>query len=171
MRRGLHLPRSTAGVGCVWTLAVLAAVTLAHGVSYAQTPEATSSNWGLEKSELTSTPEYAKSKAICRRLGGLEPPERDEPTPAQTRALKCCSSEKLYYGEGGRPDYVKARLCAFIDADGAADDNVFGGSTILMQVYANGLGSRATWTSPPPTPARSTARRRRSTDGCSTSRR
>ena len=134
--RGLRLSRTTAGVECVWTLAVLAAAVLAPGVLLAQTPDATSSNWGTEKSELTSTPEYAKSKAICRRLGDLEPPERDEPTPAQTKALKGCSSEKLYYGEGARPDYVRARLCAFTDSGG----DVFSGSTILMQIYANGLG-------------------------------
>lgn len=137
---GLQLCRSMAGVGCVWTLAVLAAAMLVPGAPYAQTPDAASSNWGTEKSELTSTPEYAKSKAICRRLGDLEPPERDEPTPAQTKALKGCSSETLYYGEGARPDYVKARLCAFTEADGGVDDNIFSGSTILMQVYANGLG-------------------------------
>ena len=96
-------------------------------------------NWGAEHSELTSGPQYAKSKAICRRLGDPNPPAADLPTPAEARALKSCSSGGLYYGEGMKPDYRKARLCAFVEAAGA-DDKVFGGSTILMQIYANGLG-------------------------------
>jgi uncharacterized protein YecT (DUF1311 family) len=96
-------------------------------------------NWGNDKSADTAGPEYAKSKAICRRLGDLDPPDVDRPTAAQRRALKGCDSEKLYYGEGSKPDFTKARQCAFVEADGA-DDQVFGGSTILMQIYANGLG-------------------------------
>lgn len=96
-------------------------------------------NWGQERSALTTGPQYAKSKAICRRLGDLDPPQSDQPTAAQRRALTGCNSEKLYYGEGSKPDYVRARQCAFIEAEGA-DDSIFGGSTILMQLYANGLG-------------------------------
>ncbi|HUE11755.1 MAG TPA: lysozyme inhibitor LprI family protein [Steroidobacteraceae bacterium] len=92
-----------------------------------------------EASELTSAPEFAESKAICLRLGGPKPPPADRPTPAQVQALKGCSSEKLYYGVGSQRDYVKARMCAFIEAD-RADDEVFSGRAILMQLYANGLG-------------------------------
>ena len=108
---------------------------MAAGSGFAQSPSST--DWGTEHSALTSTPEFAKSKAICRRLSDLAPPAHDQPSSAQTEALRGCSSEKLYYGEGVRPDYVKARLCAFTEADG---DDVFSGPTILMQVYANGLG-------------------------------
>jgi len=79
------------------------------------------------------------TKEICGRLGEPKPPPADRPTLAQAKELNGCSSEKLYYGIGSKPDYVKARMCAFIEADGAADE-VFGGSTILMQLYANGLG-------------------------------
>jgi hypothetical protein len=98
-------------------------------------------NWGDEHSALTAGPQYAKSKAICRLLGDLDPPQADRPTPAQSKALNGCDSEKLYYGDGGKPDYGKARQCAFVEANGA-DDQIFGGSAILMQVYANGLVSR-----------------------------
>ncbi len=45
----------------------------------------------------------------------------------------------MYYGQGLKADFRKARLCALIEA-GDADNQVFGGSTILMQIYANGLG-------------------------------
>ena len=96
-------------------------------------------NWADEKSPAQFAREYAPSKALCRKLGDREPPAADRPTPAQSRALKDCSSEALYYGQGMKPDYAKARLCAFVEDD-AAKGEVFGGSTILMQLYANGLG-------------------------------
>ena len=84
------------------------------------------------------------SAAVCRKLEGREPPTADRPTPAQARTLKGCDSEALYYGEKGPPDYAKARLCAFReDADGkgtSSTEGVFAGQTILMQIYANGLG-------------------------------
>lgn len=95
-------------------------------------------SWG-DADEWSKDPQFAPSKAICRRLGAPRPPARDLPTPAQARALKGCDSEKLYYGHGAKPDYVRARHCAMIEAQGS-DDLAFGGSTILMQVYANGLG-------------------------------
>ena len=116
-------------------LAFVLGLGMATGTAFAQPPSST--DWGTEHSALTSTPEFAKSKALCRLLSDLEPPERDRPSPAQVAALRGCSSEKLYYGEGVRPDYVRARLCAFTESDG---DDVFSGPTILMQVYANGLG-------------------------------
>jgi len=96
-------------------------------------------NWGTERSEYTSGAEYDKSKAICRALGAPVAPPADMPTPAQRAALSDCRSEPLYYGEGRAIDYEDARLCAFVEAEG--DDNqTFAGSTILMQIYANGLG-------------------------------
>ena len=96
-------------------------------------------NWGTERSELISGADYDKSKGICRALGVPVAPAGDMPTPAQRAALGECRSEPLYYGEGKAVDYDAARLCAFGEAQGA-DDQTFGGSTILMQIYANGLG-------------------------------
>ncbi len=80
-----------------------------------------------------------KSAAICKALEDREAPAADRPTPAQIRSLKDCDSEALYYGEKGPPDFTRARLCAFQDDDGSAA-GVFSGPTILMQLYANGLG-------------------------------
>lgn len=94
-------------------------------------------NWGADTDSYTQGREFAGSKAVCRRLGAPRPPPADLPTPAQRPGLKGCDAETLYYGEGARPDYVRARQCAFTQP---ADDEVFGGATILMQVYANGLG-------------------------------
>ena len=86
----------------------------------------------------------APSIAICRTLGGCEPPAADRPTAAQIRTLKSCTAEALYYGETGPADFTRARLCAFQeDGDGkgtSRTDGVFTGRTILMQLYANGLG-------------------------------
>ncbi len=115
--------------------ALLAALAL-----LAAPPQHPVENWADEHSQLTSGPQYARSKATCRRLGEPHAPAADQPTPAQARALKGCDSEKLYYGQGARPDYARARQCAFVDVDTTDDTEVFGGSTILMQVYANGLG-------------------------------
>ena len=96
-------------------------------------------NWGTERSKYTSGTEYDESKAICRALGAPVAPPGDMPTPAQRAALSDCRSEPPYYGEGRTVDYNDARLCAFVEAEGG-DDRTFGGSTILMQIYANGLG-------------------------------
>jgi len=93
-------------------------------------------------SAATSTaaaPAEGASAAICRELAGREAPDADRPTPAQLRALKGCDSESLYYGEKSAPDFSRARLCAFQEDDAAAE-GVFAGPTILMQLYANGLG-------------------------------
>ena len=91
-----------------------------------------------------AAPAEPSSAAVCRKLEGREAPAADRPTPAQLRALKGCDSEALYYGEKGPPDYAKARLCAFREAaDGkgtSSTEAVFSGQTILMQLYANGLG-------------------------------
>lgn len=95
-------------------------------------------DWG-RPDEFSS--DYVESKAICHKLGTPVVPLADRPTPAQMLKLKGCSSEKLYYGEGVKPDYVKARHCAFVETQGE-DDQPFAGSTILMQLYANGLGVR-----------------------------
>jgi hypothetical protein len=77
--------------------------------------------------------------AVCQAVGGREAPAADRPTPTQLRILKGCDSEALYYGEKGPPDFTRARLCAFQDDDTSAA-GVFSGPTILMQLYANGLG-------------------------------
>jgi uncharacterized protein YecT (DUF1311 family) len=83
----------------------------------------------------------ASIKAACHRIGQPRPPAADRPSPAQIKALKGCDAEALYYGEGMAVDYVKARQCAFAQATAGQNDvPVFGGETMLMQIYANGHG-------------------------------
>jgi len=113
----------------VLILAVLAGTA---GAAIAALPRQQGSNPNLE----SATDE---TQATCRRLGTPRIPAADKPNAAERAALKGCDSEKLYYGFGAKPDYLKARQCAVIEAEGA-DAEVFGGSTILMQVYANGYG-------------------------------
>jgi uncharacterized protein YecT (DUF1311 family) len=82
----------------------------------------------------------ARIKAICHRIGAPKPPAADRPTPAQVAALKGCNAEKLYYGEGIKPDYAKARQCAFAQIQNGEGDRSFSGEAMLMQLYANGFG-------------------------------
>lgn len=119
------------------TIVVVAALAAVAGAAMAAGQD--TSNWGNTKDEWASDASFAESKAACRRVGEPRIPVADRPTAAETSALKGCDSEKLYYGEGVPVDYVKARKCAIIEADGA-DDQLFAGSTILMQIYANGYG-------------------------------
>ena len=98
-------------------------------------------DWGDANDELTNSPEFDSSKALCRSVRDREPPAADRPTPAQARALRGCDSEALYYGIGRPADPVRARQCAFLEADGASD-TVFSGRTMLMTIYANGVGAR-----------------------------
>ena len=70
------------------------------------------------------------------------PPVADMPTATQRKELKGCESEKFYYGIGVPKDPVKARLCAYMERDGDGNGaySYFGGSSILMMLYANGAG-------------------------------
>ena len=84
---------------------------------------------------------YEESKALCRAVRDREPPRSDRRDPATAAALAGCDSEALYYGIGRTADPVKARQCAFLERD-AGDSTVIGGSTMLMTIYANGIGAR-----------------------------
>lgn len=98
-------------------------------------------DWGDANDEWSSSPGYAESKALCRKLRNKEPPAPDRPSPAVAAALKGCSSEALYYGIGMAPDPVGARQCAFLET-GRDDAGVFSGRTMLMTIYANGVGAK-----------------------------
>lgn len=96
-------------------------------------------DWGDSKDQWASSAEFETSKAICRALRRHEPPESDRPDPATARSLKGCDSEALYYGIGMAADPVRARQCAFLEAE-SDDGGVFSGRTMLMTAYANGQG-------------------------------
>ena len=103
-------------------------------------------NWGDDHESFTQGPEFAASKATCRRLRGLTPPASDRPDAATAAALgKSCNAEALYYGIGMPADPVKARQCALIEEDAGKaspyDAGRFGGTAMLMTIYANGVGA------------------------------
>lgn len=75
----------------------------------------------------------------CTALAKLAAPAADQPDAAARERLKDCDSESLYYADGGKPDFVQARLCAFVERD-KGNELVFGGSGVLMMIYANGEG-------------------------------
>ncbi len=75
----------------------------------------------------------------CAQVADSRFPAADRPSAAQAAALKGCDAEALYYGIGVPADRVAARACAFAQLD-AGDDEVFGGSNVLMMIYANGRG-------------------------------
>ena len=63
-------------------------------------------------------------------------PGADQPDAKARARLEGCDSESLYYGAGR--DDVDARLCAYLERD--TGGLVFGGSAMLMMLYANGRG-------------------------------
>ncbi|WP_082554759.1 lysozyme inhibitor LprI family protein [Caulobacter sp. Root1455] len=88
-------------------------------------------------------PEFATSRAICRRFKTLAVPASDMPDPATAATLKGCSSEALYYGIGVKRDPVKARQCAILELNDPDNrDGVFSGTGMLMTIYATGFGAK-----------------------------
>ncbi len=78
---------------------------------------------------------------ICERVKYTPFPAEDRPHPAAIRVLGKCSSDDLYYGFGRPADPEKARQCAYVEMENG-DALVFGGSSILMTIYANGVGAK-----------------------------
>ena len=81
------------------------------------------------------------SKAICSSLKGLSRAAGGQARRAAAAALKGCSSEALYFGIGTSPDPVRARQCAYLERTSRADTGGFSGNTMLMIIYANGVGA------------------------------
>jgi uncharacterized protein YecT (DUF1311 family) len=101
---------------------------------------AAAANWADDETSFPGQ-DYAQSKAICRGLKDLSPPPADRPDRAAAAALTGCSSEALYYGIGVSPDPIRARQCAFVERASGADRTGLGGNTMLMTIYANGVGA------------------------------
>ena len=75
----------------------------------------------------------------CDRVNSIEPPAEERSDAHASHRLVGCASEDLYYGIGIPRHYVQARQCAFLERN-RGDELVFGGSAILMMIYANGRG-------------------------------
>jgi uncharacterized protein YecT (DUF1311 family) len=79
-------------------------------------------------------------EAACRRVEAVSVPPNHRPDARTAATLAGCQSEALYYGIGKPPDPERARQCAYLELD-AGDQLVFGGSAMLMTIYANGVGA------------------------------
>jgi len=58
-------------------------------------------------------------------------------------AMPGCNASVLYYGADGSTrgsDFTAARKCAYAQREANATDDPFGGSSMLMMIYANGRG-------------------------------
>lgn len=77
--------------------------------------------------------------AVCKEAEKTPFPPKDRPNPEEAKKLQNCSSRDFYYGFDKPADPVLARKCAYREMDDG-DDLVFGGSSILMMIYANGKG-------------------------------
>ena len=75
----------------------------------------------------------------CLRSATLPIPPADLPSAAQAARLMSCNSEALYYGFAGKPNYVRARKCAYLER-AAGNRFPVASSAILSMIYANGLG-------------------------------
>jgi len=80
-------------------------------------------------------------EAVCAQVKDLAIPPSDKPSAGEAKSLEGCSSEDLYYSISRAADPEKARLCAYIEFD-QGDEKVFGGSSMLMTIYANGRGGK-----------------------------
>ncbi len=76
---------------------------------------------------------------ICSQVKNTPLPLADQPKSEALATLKGCDAEALYYGIHQSPDDEKARWCAYSQLK-SGNQNMFGGDSILMMIYANGEG-------------------------------
>ena len=76
----------------------------------------------------------------CTQWDKIEIPPADLPTQQDRQTLASCYSDDLYFGFHGPADLVKARKCAYLEREGG-NAPIFGGSGLLMMIYANGKGA------------------------------
>jgi hypothetical protein len=123
-----------AGVGCATT----------HTASMPEDPLLTRSAapW-LPWYDSTTDSSFARASSgardTCHRSESIQIPRADLPATADLLRLASCDSKTLYYGFAQKPDYVRARECAYLQrADGSR--NPISGSVVLAMIYANGAG-------------------------------
>lgn len=93
----------------------------------------------LAAAATSAVAEDSLSNPACAALEKIAIPAADQPDAAARERLAGCDSESLYYADGARPNHADARLCAYLERD-KGDELVFGGSAVLMMIYANGQG-------------------------------
>ena len=91
------------------------------------------------KTDWNFTHASKRVQQTCLRSAALPIPRADLPSIAHAARLMSCNSEALYYGFTGKPNYVRARKCAYLER-AAGNRFPVAGSAILSMIYANGLG-------------------------------
>ena len=91
------------------------------------------------KTDWNFTHASKRVQQTCLRSAALPIPRADLPSIAQAARLMSCNSEALYYGFTGKPNYVRACKCAYLER-AAGNHFPVAGSAILSMIYANGLG-------------------------------
>ena len=81
--------------------------------------------------------------APCAQYVKTEIPPADLPATADRPALASCNSEDLYFGFDHPANPAEARKCAYLEREAGktVPDVVFGGSSLLAMIYANGKGA------------------------------
>lgn len=75
---------------------------------------------------------------VCAEARTAEFPPQD--LPSAEAALEGCVSVDLYFGIGRPANPALARQCAYLEMN-QGDELLWGGSSVLMMVYANGRGA------------------------------
>ena len=91
------------------------------------------------KTDWNFTHASRRVQQTCWRSATLPIPPADLPSVAHAARLMSCNSEALYYGFAGKPNYVRARKCAYLER-AAGNRFPVASSAILSMIYANGLG-------------------------------
>lgn len=108
---------------------------------------AVAENWADRTDRLSSAPQFAQSKQVCRDLKSVVPPRTDAPDAVAAKSLAGCRSETLYYGIGVPRDPKRAVRCAFLEMKNSDNGGPgsfspgFAGAAMLMTIYANGVGA------------------------------
>jgi hypothetical protein len=139
------LSRTIITIGLILSLAGPAAQSVsAQGITIAQLFARAGKQWlptYNPKTDWNFTHASTAAKKVCLRSETVPIPRGELPTAAELPKLASCNSEALYYGFAGKPHYVRARQCAYLER-ALGDRNPISGSAVLSMIYANGVGAR-----------------------------
>ncbi|MEY2343014.1 hypothetical protein AB4090_13010 [Acidithiobacillus sp. IBUN Pt1247-S3] len=82
----------------------------------------------------------AQAEAICKQAKKVPIPARDLPDKAYFSKDKNCNSIDYYDPAIGKPDFQKARWCAYVERKEDVGAPMLQGPGVLAMLYANGQG-------------------------------
>jgi uncharacterized protein YecT (DUF1311 family) len=141
MRSGPSTTCTVLRIALVWTLAATLGGCKAKTKSPqvpARSEQSASTPPDSAQSDLAAPPSPQTGQEICAAAERAAFPAVDMQLRTDSAAFKPGDSRRYYYGINVPVDYVRARQAAFRERDGG--DMRFVAGTILMMLYANGLG-------------------------------